>query len=175
MSRTIVIISGVLALLGGPHNGAHAGKFSGLGRALAAGIGKGGSATATTARRPDLTRDQLRKCIALEEGINRSADALSRQKKALDEEAAALSSLLADIKARRARLDRASATAVDGFNATLDGVRRRGKAHDRRITEFNASVADHRRDVASFDTGCVGKSYLESDMRAIKDEAGRRG
>jgi chromosome segregation ATPase len=154
---------------------AHAGKFSGLGRAVGAVVGKTATASAATVREPDLNRDALRSCVALAERIKGFADPLFSQRTRLEEEAATLDAEFADLEARRAKLNRASASAVNRFNATLDNLQRRARAHDGQVETFNARLASHRRDVASFDAGCASKTYRESDMQAIQDEAGRRG
>jgi hypothetical protein len=120
---------------------------------------------------PLLTRAELRVCLQRSDRIRTEAEAVNRDRGAIEAEQAALVKGGDELKAELATLDRTNVEAVEKYVAKAQARDKRIDEHGAAADAYNARVAALQKEREAFSASCDNRRYDEADENAIR--AGR--
>ena len=116
------------------------------------------------------TREQLRACLALEDG-------LKERLRALEASNAAHQAMFDQVEAENARIDQARAQLDRDSDASMKSFNTLVKEHNQHVRRLNQDAADSRpaadaynADMSAYNRQCGGQAYRSEDMDAVARE-----
>ena len=122
---------------------------------------------------PPLARDELRRCMDIDETLAQRQADLDAEKRVNDREGASIARANASLAEDLRRLDPSNATAVAAHNARAADHNRRVEVHNQRVEEMNRAARAHNNTQANVQSSCGARTFYPRDRDAILWEQGR--
>lgn len=116
-----------------------------------------------------LSREQLRSCLALEQGLEANSKKIDAQQTDLEANLKKIQGMKQGVLENELRVDRYSQDSVDQHNRMVDELRTVLDSYNNDVTDYEARVKSHNSVIDNFTKSCEGRSYREEDMKALAD------
>jgi hypothetical protein len=114
-----------------------------------------------------LTVEQIEKCLASAQELDRSSQQVDASANAVDTEAAAIASSQQSLSLEKDLVDRYSKASVNAYNKRLAAMGTRISAYNANVDRVKAEQASHNMRVVSYNAECAKKYYAE-DMETAR-------
>jgi hypothetical protein len=121
---------------------------------------------------PDtMTAEQIEKCLASAQGLDKSSEYVDALSSVIDAESAAISRSQQFLSMEKDLVDRYSEASVDAYNRKMAAMRTRISAYNTSVDRGKAEQASHNARVVSYNAECA-KKYYADDMEAARVKLG---
>jgi hypothetical protein len=117
---------------------------------------------------PDtLTIEQIEKCLATAQALDKSSEHVDALANAVDKEAASITYSQQSLEVEKGLVNRYSDASVNAYNKKLDALRNRISAHNAYVDRAKTEQDSHNTRVVAYNAQCA-KKYYADDMETAR-------